>query len=58
MGKRLWFEYISAISKEEFLSKINDFCNKPYSKPVLFEVFTQNEEEIKSLDMMLGGISD
>lgn len=57
-AKDCGFEYISAISKEEFLSKINDFCNKPYSKPVLFEVFTQNEEEIKSLDMMLGGISD
>ena len=39
------FEYMCAASKEEFLNLIKDFCTKKYDKPVLFEVFTNDEDE-------------
>ena len=47
-GAKLWsescgFKYLSASSKEEFLSQINDFCNKDYNAPVFFEVFVDPE---------------
>ncbi len=48
------FHYMSAKTKESFLSQINDFCNKNYDKPVLFEVFTTDEDEIKAFKMMTG----
>lgn len=46
------FEYLSANSKDEFLSLINDFCNKDFNKPVFFEVLTTNEDEIKGLELI------
>lgn len=49
-AKDCGFEYIATNSKEDFLQKINDFCNRNYSKPVIFEVFTDNNEEIHALD--------
>ena len=48
----LGYKYLSASTKEEFLSKINDFCNKDFDKPVIFEVFTTDENEIKAFDLM------
>lgn len=48
------FEYISANSKREFLSIIDDFCSSDinkYSKPVLFEVFTKVSDEQEGLKM-------
>ena len=49
-GAQFWaqscdFYYMSARSKSEFDSKIHDFCNKDYGKPVLFECFTSVESE-------------
>ncbi len=38
------FKYMKADTKQEFLSQINDFCNKDYDKPVIFEVFTDFEQ--------------
>lgn len=46
------FIYLSANSKDEFLSLINDFCNKDFNKPVFFEVLTTNEDEIKGLELI------
>ena len=43
------FEYLSANTKEKYESQIKDFCNKTYNKPVLFEVFTNTEEEKEGL---------
>lgn len=43
------FDYMSASSKEEFLSNIDIFCNPDiahFKHPVLFEVFTKKEDEI------------
>lgn len=51
------FEYMSANSKDEFLSKIKDFCNKDCNKPMFFEVFTTNEDEIQGYNMMKGIIN-
>ena len=46
------FEYISANDKNEFNAKINDFCNKEFDKPVIFEVFTTTEDEQEGLKLM------
>jgi 2-succinyl-5-enolpyruvyl-6-hydroxy-3-cyclohexene-1-carboxylate synthase len=46
------FEYMSAKSSETFMSLINSFCNDEFTKPVIFEVFTQNEDEQQGLKMM------
>ena len=49
-GAKAWaessgFHYISARNKEDFDKLIDDFCNKEYDKPVLFECFTKVEDE-------------
>lgn len=46
------FEYMTANSKESFLDKINSFCNDTFSKPVIFEVFTKDEDEQCGLKLM------
>lgn len=46
------FKYISAKTKEEFISKIDDFCSKECDKPIIFEVFTSVEDEQKGLQLM------
>ena len=47
------FHYMSASTKEEYISQIDDFCNKDFDKPVIFEVFTtleKNKEAHRVLD--------
>ena len=39
------FKYLTASTKDEFTTQIKDFCNKDYNAPVLFEVFTDTEDE-------------
>lgn len=39
------FKYLSAYTKEDLLKQIQDFCQKDYSKPVFFEVFTTTDDE-------------
>ena len=59
-GAKAWaesmgFEYFSASSKDEFLSRIDDFCSPDisrFSKPVLFEVFTTVESEKEGLRLI------
>lgn len=46
------FHYISTSSKNELEEKIKDFCTGEFDKPVLFEVFTTNEDEQKGLSLM------
>lgn len=49
----LGFEYMSASSKEEYISCIDKFINPEVSSsPMLFEVFTTNEEESKALEII------
>ncbi len=47
------FHYMSSVTKDEFLSQIENFCNNEFDKPVLFEVFTKDEDEIKGLELLL-----
>lgn len=49
----LGFEYISASDKEEFLSKMDYFLNSENKgKPLIFEVFTESDDETNALDML------
>ena len=46
----LGFEYISATSKKEFCANYEHFISsEKFEKPVVFEVFTTNEDETKSI---------
>jgi len=46
----LGFEYMSANSKEEFLAKYEHFISADHNdRPVVFEVFTVEEEESKAV---------
>ena len=44
--------YVDSKIKDEFLNKIDDFCNKEFDKPVFFEVFTTNEDEMTAYNTM------
>lgn len=46
----LGFEYITASNKEEYLANLEKFTSdKITSKPILFEIFTTNEDESNAL---------
>ena len=47
------FHYMYASTKESFLSQIKDFCTKKYDKPVFFEVFISDEDEINSFNLIM-----
>ncbi len=47
------FHYMSANTKEDFLAQIKDFCTKDFDKPVMFEVFTKDEDEINAFTSMI-----
>lgn len=46
------FHYMTVSSKDMLEEKIKEFCTKSYDKPVLFEVYTTNEDEQKGLSLM------
>lgn len=46
------FKYLSADTKDNFSSQINAFCNDNYDKPVIFEIFTNIDNEQKGLELM------
>lgn len=49
----LGFEYLSASSKEEYLHLYEHFISpNPSSKPMVFEVFTKNEDESAAIEAM------
>lgn len=48
----LGFEYLSATNKEEFMSKIDYFTNGKSSKPIVLEVFVDDRDESKALDII------
>lgn len=50
----LGYEYLSAYDKESFLTSMPKFVNpKIGSKPILFEVFTERQNESDALEIML-----
>lgn len=49
----LGFEYLSATTKEEYLSNSDIFLNSEQTeKPILFEVFTDSEDESEALNIL------
>lgn len=49
----LGFEYMSASSKKEYLQQVDKFCSPEIGdKPMIFEVFTTNEDEDEALKIM------
>lgn len=55
----LGYEYMSASNKEEFLLSVNHFLShENLHKPILFEVFTETEDESDALRMVLNLIID
>ncbi|MBP5698244.1 MAG: 2-succinyl-5-enolpyruvyl-6-hydroxy-3-cyclohexene-1-carboxylate synthase, partial [Alphaproteobacteria bacterium] len=45
------FHYMSASTIEEFNNKIESFCNDEFTSSVIFEIFTQNENEQNALNL-------
>lgn len=55
----LGYEYLQASSKEEFIEQVNRFlCPEITEHPMLFEVFTNNEDESDAIYMMNHLIQD
>lgn len=53
-AENLGFEYITASSKSEFLNVYERFVQPEMTdKPMLFEVFTNSEEESKALELIM-----
>ena len=53
MAESFGYKYMKAESKEEFLSCYEDFfSDKVSDKPILFEVFTNSDDENKALDTL------
>jgi len=49
-SENLGFEYLSASTKKEFLKNVEYFTSsKLYNKPIIFEVFTNSDEESQAL---------
>ena len=49
----LGFNYISANSKEEFIKNYPEFIDQnQFEKPIIFEVFTNQKEESKALELI------
>lgn len=59
-AKNLGFKYLTASSKEEFLTNVNEFLSPQLSSSYIFEVFTHdyNENEALRLIMSKGAIKD
>lgn len=52
-AESLGFQYMTAADKEEFEKAYKDFLNPSINdKPILFEVFTQTEDENHALELM------
>lgn len=55
----LGYEYMTASTKEEYLSQVDRFFDSaPHDKPILFEVFTQQQDESDALETMVTLIKD
>ena len=48
----LGFDYISASNKKEFLKNLDRFTKESNKRPMLFEVFTNPEDESKALEII------
>ena len=49
----LGFRYLKAENKEEYINNLPEFfCADPEGQPVIFEVFTQTEDETEALRLL------
>ncbi|MCQ2791936.1 MAG: thiamine pyrophosphate binding domain-containing protein [Bacilli bacterium] len=53
-AKNLGFEYLSAHNKKEFLSNLKKFLDSSINKPIIFEAFTDIENERKAVELITG----
>lgn len=55
----LGYEYLSASNKEEFLAVVDKFLSSEKNEnPILFEVFTETEDESNALEMLCNIVVD
>ena len=58
-AQNLGFKYLTASTKEEFLSNIDEYLNPKISKSYIFEIFTQDVNECEALKLMkMNGLKD
>ena len=58
-AENLGYEYLSASNKEEFNASINRFLSCEVSeKPIIFEIFTETEDESNALESTLNCMID
>ena len=58
-AENLGYEYITASNKEEFNNVVEKFLSSEISdKPILFEVFTETEDESNALETILNMVVD
>lgn len=58
-AQNLGFEYFAASNKEEFLARYERFVHPEITDtPILFEVFTNSEDESKALELMMNIATD
>lgn len=57
-AENLGYEYLTANSKESFLAVVNRFLTPEITdRPILFEVFTETQEESDALEMILNYVN-
>ena len=55
----LGYEYLSAMSKDEYLRALDRFVNPEITeRPIIFEAFTNSEDESNALKLMYNIIQD
>ena len=58
-AQNLGFKYLTASTKEEFLSNIDEYLNPEISQSYIFEIFTQDVNECEALKLMkMNGLKD
>ena len=58
-AENLGYEYLAASNKDEFKASISKFLSdEEQDKPILFEVFTETEDESDALETILNMIVD
>ena len=48
----LGFDYLCANTKEQFLDNVSKFTSDKNDKPIIFEVFTNSDDESKALKIV------
>lgn len=58
-AENLGYKYLTASNKDEFNHSVKEFLSSnPCDKPILFEVFTETDDESNALEMVLNAIVD